>query len=99
MPYGPPRKNQHRAAFRAPAYKRVDIGVSRQLINGKDALMSKKWMRHFQSIWLNLEVFNLMNFKNVNSYYWVTDIYGLKSPVPNYLTSRQFNVKLIVDFK
>ena len=93
MPYGPPRKNQHRAAFRAPAYKRVDIGVSRQLINGKDALMSKKLLRHFQSIWLNLEVFNLMNFKASfillgNDIY--TKISGLLS------ASRQFNVKLIV---
>ena len=99
MPYGPPRNNQFRGVLRAPAYKRVDIGASRILISGKDALMNKKWMKGLQSIWLNLEVFNLMDFKNVNSYYWVTDIYGQQLAVPNYLTGRQFNVKLIVDFK
>ncbi len=99
MPYGPPRNNLYRGVLRAPAYKRVDIGASRILISGKDALMNKKWMKGLQSIWLNLEVFNLMDFKNVNSYYWVTDIYGQQLAVPNYLTSRQFNVKLIVDFK
>lgn len=99
MPYGPPRNNLYRGVLRAPAYKRVDIGASRILISGKDALLNKKWMKGLQSIWLNLEVFNLMDFKNVNSYYWVTDIYGQQLAVPNYLTGRQFNVKLIVDFK
>lgn len=99
MPYGPPRNNLYRGVLRAPAYKRVDIGASRILISGKDALMNKKWMKGLQSIWLNLEVFNLMDFKNVNSYYWVTDIYGQQLAVPNYLTGRQFNIKLIVDFK
>lgn len=99
MPFGPPRNNLYRGAFRAPAYKRVDIGGSRVLINGKDALLDKKWLHGVQSIWLNLEIFNLMDFKNVNSYYWVTDIYGQQMAVPNYLTGRQFNVKLIVDFK
>lgn len=99
MPYGPPRNNLYRGVLRAPAYKRVDIGASRILISGKDALLNKKWMKGLQSIWLNLEVFNLMDFKNVNSYYWVTDIYGQQLAVPNYLTGRQFNIKLIVDFK
>jgi hypothetical protein len=99
MPFGPPRNNLYRGALRAPAYKRVDLGGSRVLVNGKDALLNKPWLKHVQSIWLNLEVFNLMDFKNVNSYYWVTDIYGQQMAVPNYLTGRQFNVKLIVDFK
>lgn len=99
MPYGPPRNNLYRGVLRAPAYKRVDIGASRILVSGKDALMNKKWMKGLQSIWLNLEVFNLMDFKNVNSYYWVTDIYGQQLAVPNYLTGRQYNIKLIVDFK
>lgn len=99
LPFGPPRTNLFRAAFRAPAYKRVDIGVSRQLISGKDDLMNKRLLKSFQNIWLNFEVFNLLNFKNVNSYYWVTDTYGLQYAVPNYLTSLQFNIKLIADFK
>ena len=99
LPFGPPRNNFFRGALRAPAYKRVDLGGSRVLVNGKDALLNKPWLKHVQSIWLNLEIFNLMDFKNVNSYYWVTDIYGQQMAVPNYLTGRQFNVKLIVDFK
>lgn len=99
MPFGPPRNNQFRAALRAPAYKRVDIGGSRVLVQGKDAWLKRKWLSHVDKMWVNLEIFNLLDFKNVNSYYWVTDIYGQQLAVPNYLTRRQFNVKLIVDFK
>lgn len=99
LPFGPPRNNLYRGAYRAPAYKRVDIGLSRAIISGSDAMLNRKWLSNVRSIWLNLEVFNLMDFKNVNSYYWVTDIYNQQLAVPNYLTGRQFNVKLIVDFK
>jgi hypothetical protein len=99
MPYGPPRNNLYRGSYRAPAYKRVDIGASRILVTGSDALLNKKFLKDVKSIWLNLELFNLMDFKNVNSYYWVTDIYNQQLAVPNYLTGRQFNIKLIVDFK
>ncbi len=99
LPFGPPRNNLHRAAFRSPAYKRVDLGGSRVLVRGNNKMLNKNWLKGVESIWLNLEVLNLMDFQNVNSYYWVTDIYGQQLAVPNYLTSRQFNVRLIVDFK
>ncbi len=99
LPFGAPRNVQYRAAFRAPAYRRVDLGASRALVNGKDKIMEKKWLKHVNNIWLNVEVFNLLDFKNVNSYYWVTDIYNHQYAVPNYLTGRQLNIKLLVDFK
>jgi hypothetical protein len=99
LPFGPPRTNLYRAAFRSPAYKRVDLGGSRVLVKGNNKMLNKAWLSGVESIWLNLEVLNLMDFKNVNSYYWVTDIYGQQLAVPNYLTSRQFNIRLIVDFK
>lgn len=100
MPFGAPRNNLYRAAYRAPAYRRVDIGGSRVLVSGKNKWLDRhSWLNSVSQMWINLEVLNLMDFKNVNSYYWVTDIYGEQLAVPNYLTSRQFNVKLIVDFK
>lgn len=99
LPFGPPRNNLYRGAFRSPAYKRVDLGGSRVLVRGNNKMLNKSWLSGVESIWLNLEVLNLMDFKNVNSYYWVTDIYGQQLAVPNYLTSRQFNIRLIVDFK
>lgn len=99
LPFGAPRNPQYRAVFRTPNYRRVDIGASRVLVNGADKWMDKKWLKHVKNIWLNVEVFNLMDFKNVNSYYWVTDIYGQQMATPNYLTGRQLNVKLMVDLK
>ncbi|MDE6050847.1 MAG: hypothetical protein K2G08_04105, partial [Paramuribaculum sp.] len=52
----------------------------------------------FKSIWLGVDVFNLFDISNVSSYYWVTDVNNLQYAVPNYLTRRQFNVRLTVDF-
>ncbi|MEI8085541.1 MAG: TonB-dependent receptor [Paludibacter sp.] len=99
LPFGPPRNNEFRAAFRTPPYRRVDIGMSRVLVNGTDKMMNKAWLKHVKNVWLNVEVFNMLNFKNVNSYYWVTDIYGNQMSVPNYLTGRQLNLKIMVDLK
>lgn len=99
LPFGPPRNNLYRGMLRQPAYRRADIGASRVLVNGSDKLLNRNWLRNVESMWLSFEVFNLMDFKNVNSYYWVTDIYNQQLAVPNYLTGRQFNIKLIVDFK
>lgn len=99
LPFGAPRNEQFRAAFRMPPYRRVDIGGSRLLVNGSDEWMNKSWLGHVKNIWINVEVFNLLNFKNVNSYYWVTDIYQHQVAVPNYLTGRQLNLRLLVDFK
>ncbi|MDD3320828.1 MAG: carboxypeptidase-like regulatory domain-containing protein [Paludibacter sp.] len=104
LPIAAPSNSQYSTAFRVadyrtPPYRRVDIGASRVLVNGKDEIMNKTWLKHVESIWLNLEVFNLLDFKNVNSYYWVTDISGQQLATPNYLTGRQLNVKLMVDLK
>lgn len=99
LPFGVPRNGLYRAVFRSPGYKRVDIGGSRVLVKGKDKFLNHRWLDGIDQMWINLEVFNLMNFENVNSYYWVTDIYGEQMAVPNYLTGRQFNIKLIVDLK
>ncbi len=104
LPFSPPRTTQNttafrKANFRTPPYRRVDIGASRVIVNGKDQLMNKDWLKHIGSIWLNLEVFNLLDFKNVNSYYWVSDISGQQIATPNYLTGRQLNVKIMVDLK
>jgi hypothetical protein len=99
LPFGPPRNIEYRTAFRTPPYRRVDIGASRVLVNGTDKIMNKSWLKHIKNIWLNVEVFNLLDFQNVNSYYWVTDISNHQLAVPNYLTGRQFNLKVMVDLK
>ena len=52
----------------------------------------------FKNIWLGLDCLNILGINNVNSYYWVTDIQNHQYAVPNYLTGRQLNGKVIVEF-
>lgn len=81
--------------FRAPAYKRVDIGFSYQLVGApKDGIRPYNVWRHFKDISLALDVFNLFDIANVSGYYWVTDVNNIRYAVPNYLTRRQFNIRL-----
>ena len=53
---------------------------------------------YIRNCWLSLEVFNLLGVNNVSSYMWVTDVYNVQYAVPNYLTNRQLNLKLILEF-
>ena len=99
LPVGPPRSQRYQAVFRTSSYKRLDIGASRVIVNGTDKIMDRAWMKHIKNIWLNVEVFNLFDFRNVNSYYWVSDINKYQHGVPNFLTGRQLNLKIQVDFK
>ncbi len=84
--------------FRTPPYRRVDIGLSYQLAGGRDAIMDRGFFSHLKNIWLGVDVFNLFAFNNVNSYYWITDAHNVPYAIPNYLTGRQLNLRLIVDF-
>lgn len=100
LPIGPPNSPRYMGdQFRLRDYKRVDIGVSRVLSNEKDKIMNKRLTRSFSNIWLSAEVFNLFDFKNENSIYWVSDIWGYQHGAPNYLTGRQLNVKLTAELK
>ncbi len=95
----PPHTSRSVSYFRAPAYKRLDIGVSWQFVGAPfDKEPPKNFFRHFKSIVLGLDVFNLLDIANVSSYYWVTDVNNIQYAVPNYLTRRQFNVRLSVEF-
>ncbi len=97
LPFGPPHSGREGAVFRTPPYRRVDIGMSRILFDNTDRHISG-FGRNLKTIWLGLDVFNLLNISNVNSYYWVTDVSNNQFAVPNYLTSRQINVRLLIDF-
>ncbi len=94
-----PRVSRSTSWFRAPAYKRLDIGVSYQLVGAPtDGVRPYDWRRHFKSIVIGLDVFNLLDISNVSSYYWVTDVNDIQYAVPNYLTRRQINVRLAIEF-
>ena len=93
-----PRITRDRAWFRAPAYKRVDVGISYQLVGAPtEGVRPYNFWRHFRSIIIGLDCFNLFDMTNVSSYYWVTDVNNLQYAVPNYLTRRQLNVSLSIE--
>ena len=90
-----PHVQRSESYFRAPAYKRVDIGLSYQLVGAPtDGVRPYNFWRHFKDITIGLDVFNLLDISNVSSYYWVTDVNNIQYAVPNYLTRRQFNIHL-----
>lgn len=100
LPMTPPRGSRDKGYFRAPAYKRVDIGLSYALLSApaEGAPARVGLGRHLKSVWLGVDVFNLLDISNVSSYYWVTDVNDIQYAVPNYLTRRQINVRLSIDF-
>ena len=89
LPFGAPHRGIDQQHFRAPAYKRADIGMSfRAIKEGKGV----------KNLWLGIDCLNLFGINNVNSYYWVTDVSGRQWAVPNFLTGRQINGKVTVEF-
>ncbi len=99
LPTTAPRTTRDQGYFRTPAYKRVDVGLSYALIPElKEGESRDGFLRHIKSAWLGFDVFNLLDISNVSSYYWVTDVNNIQYAVPNYLTRRQFNIRLTVDF-
>ena len=98
LPFGPPHSGREKQTFRAPAYKRVDIGMSYRLLNNEDRHITRGIGRMFRNIWLGVDAFNVLGIDNVNSYYWVTDITNTQYAVPNYLTGRQISVRFSIDF-
>jgi hypothetical protein len=89
LPFGAPHRGLEAQQFRAPAYKRADIGMSfRAIKNG----------RGIKDLWLGIDCLNLFGISNVNSYYWVSDVNSRQWAVPNYLTGRQINGKVTIDF-
>ena len=96
LPFGAPHSERYQATFRTSSYRRVDVGASRGFVAGREKFMRNSTV--VKAWYLNFEIFNLFNIKNVNSYYWVTDIYNNQNAVPNYLTGILFNFKVTVDF-
>lgn len=99
LPVTAPRSTRDKWFFRAPAYKRVDIGMAYGLVTPpKDGETRTGLAKTFKSIWLGLDVFNLLDISNVSGYYWVTDVNDIQYAVPNYLTRRQLNLRVSVEF-
>lgn len=89
LPFGAPHRGIEAQHFRAPAYKRADIGMSYLALHHQKGV---------KNVWIGLDCLNLFGISNVNSYYWVTDVTNRQWAVPNYLTGRQINGKVVVEF-
>lgn len=95
LPYGPPDHSRYKDTLQMKSYFRVDMGTSYDLLHKK--VKGKRTKFNFlESAIVSLEVFNLLGINNVLSKQWVQDVSGKYYAIPNYLTQRRFNLKLIV---
>lgn len=95
--YGKPGEKE-RDLYTSASYTRADIGATYSLKQGRDKVMTKPVFRKLRGIGLSLDCLNLFAINNVSSYSWIKTADGHQCPVPNYLTGRQLNLKLRVDF-
>ncbi len=97
LPYGPPNASRYEDVLRGPLYRRIDIGFSKQLLGAKGQEKAG-FLRNIREAWVTFEVFNLINLNNTIDYSWVQDVGGRYYGIPEFLTPRRFNLKLITWF-
>ena len=98
LPVKAPTATYYSNSFVLPFYKRADIGFAAQLWNPKWAKKKTKTSKAFKSVWLSLDVLNIFGIENVVSYLWVKDFYNNQYAVPNNLTGRRVNLKVVFNF-
>jgi len=97
VPYGPPNTEYYADTLRSSLYRRIDIGFSKQLL-GAPGQEKTGGLRHIKDLWISLEIFNLINLNNVVDYTWIQDVQGRYYGIPEYLTPRRINLKVIARF-
>ncbi len=98
LPTGAPNTPLYTHTHRLPPYRRIDIGMSKQFIGTEAAQPKTGFFKGFKSLWVTLEILNLLQVDNTISYTWVEDFNGNMYGVPNYLTPRQINIKIGAEF-
>ena len=99
LPFGPPGFDRYRDTLRTPSYRRFDIGFIKQFVDENTEFRNPDgFFSNFKEVWIALEVFNLLDVPNVQSYLWVRDVRGRQYGVPNYLTPRTLNLKVYFRF-
>jgi len=98
LPFGPPTHLRWQQLLRMPSYRRVDAGFAYNILKENRIKKAKNIFNNLQEMWVNVEVFNLLQIQNTISYTWVTDVTGNRYAIPNYLTNRQINIKLQIRF-
>jgi len=97
LPYGPPNFKHYQDTLRyKQSYLRVDLGMSYDLLYKKSHFPSIR--KHFTDAIISAEVFNLLGNNNILSKQWIQDVNGRYYSIPNFLTQRRFNFKLILRF-
>lgn len=96
LPYNIPGSTKYRNALFIEPYIRIDVGFSALLLDmDRSKRRSHSPFRNFESIWASLEVFNLIDRSNTISYLLVKDFSNTIYTMPNRLTPRLVNFKLI----
>lgn len=96
MPYNIPGNVRYRNALTIDPYIRVDLGLSALLLDmNKENRRSHSPFKNFESIWASLEVFNLIDRPNTSSYQLIKDFSNNIFTVPNRLTPRLLNFKIV----
>ena len=95
LPFGPPKSKKYQDILKMPDYRRVDIGFS-VVLKTENKKSRIPFLNNLNNMWISTEVFNLLDIDNTVSYLWVSDVSGRQYAVPNYLTQRQINFKLII---
>lgn len=98
MSYNVANSTRYRNALSIPPYMRVDIGFSALLLTEKSIRRSHSPFKSFENIWLSFEVFNLINRNNTISYQMIKDFSNTSYAIPNRLTPRLVNLKLLARF-
>jgi len=98
MPFGPPSYNRYSDTLTMPFYRRVDIGFSYQILRANRKIKKKTFLNYIRSMYVGVDVFNLLGINNTVSYIWVKDTGNKSYAVPTYLTPRLINARLAIDF-
>ncbi|AMS27450.1 hypothetical protein AEM51_10895 [Bacteroidetes bacterium UKL13-3] len=97
LPFGPPDRNRYNDIQTMPSYRRVDIGFLKVVVDENDT-QKAGWKRYFNSAMVGLEIFNMLDVQNTISYLWIQDVEARTWAVPNYLTGRRVNLKVVAKF-
>ena len=96
---GPPQTERYADIYKIPSYKRMDIGFSKDFLDNGIKKSSGFFNRCFSSFTATAELFNILNIDNTVSYLWIRDANSNQYAVPNYLTSRQLNIRISANIK
>lgn len=98
LPFGPPTQERFRDVLRTTSYRRVDIGFSYDLLNGIKSMKRSAFFSKMKTVWISAEIFNLLGANNIVNYIWIKDDSNRSYAIPNFLTGRRINLKLVVRF-